>query len=164
MKKKGFTLIETLIVMLIISILISFAIPNYLEAKKTAQAAKVIADFEVIRTAVLIYYSETGTFPRNYYPGQLPPEIKKYLPVKFTFNLNPQIKATYDWENWVINGKPKHPKTKILYGISITTKDRALIRKLKGLLGSNFRWSLGNNYTFILESIRYEKKKPGIMR
>lgn len=154
MNKKGFTLLETMIAAMIISILLSFAIPNYLEARKTAQAAKVITDFEVIRSAVIEYYTDNGTYPKDYYPGKLPPELKKYLPVGFRFSLKPQINATYDWDNWVVNGKPKHPTTKILYGISVTTTDMALIRKIKGVYRGDFRWSINQNYTFILESVQ----------
>jgi len=153
MKKRGFTMLEVLLVLLIISTLISLAIPNYLEIRKMGQAVRVITDFEAVRTAVAAYYAETGVFPPDYYPGGFPPELKPYLKKDFKFNLKPAINATYDWDNWVVDGKPKHPKTNILYGISVTTTDMALITKIKGLYNGPFQWSINQNYTFVMEYI-----------
>ncbi|MDD3802768.1 MAG: type II secretion system protein [bacterium] len=153
MKSKGFVLIETLIVMMIIGILMSFALPNYFEAKKTAQAVRVIADFEAIRTAVIAYYGESGEFPPDGYPGGVPKQLKNYLPEGMSFDLRPELDVRYDWENWLVKGKPKHPKTNILYGVSVTTKDEALVRKIKGIFQNSIQWSINDNYTFVIEFI-----------
>lgn len=154
MNKRGFTLIETVASLLIIGILVNLAIPSFLDAKKTGEAIKIITDFEAIRTAVFAYYSDKGDFPADYYPGGFPKELKPYLPESFTFNLKPAIDATYDWDNWVVNGKPKHPYTNILYGISVTTTDMSLIKKIKALYKGPFQWSINQNYTFVLEYIK----------
>ncbi|MGE3063859.1 MAG: type II secretion system protein [bacterium] len=154
MKSKGFVLIESLVVLMIIGILISFALPNYLEVKKMAQAVKVIADFEAIRTAVISYYADSGEFPADGYPGGVPKVLKPYLPEGMSFDLRPELDVRYDWENWVIKGKPKHPKTNILYGISVTSKDELLIKKIKGIYRNSFQWSINDNYTFVIEFIK----------
>lgn len=152
--KRGFSLVELMVVILIISIIVNFSLPSFYEAKKTAEAAKVITDFEVIREAVAAYYVDTGKFPPDYGPGTVPKELKKYLPKGFKFNYNPQKDIRYDWENWIVNNKPKHPKTGILYGISLTTKDKALVKKVKGIFKGAFQYSLNDNYTFVLEYIK----------
>lgn len=154
MNKRGFTIIESLVVLMIISILVSFAIPRYIEAKKTAQAAKAITDFEAIRTAVISYYSDSGDYPPDYLPGKVPPEIQKYLPESFSFDLRPEMDIRYDWDNWVVNGKPKHPNTNVLYGVSVTTTDPLLIKKIKGLYRGPFLWTINQNYTFVFEFIQ----------
>ncbi|HAF07089.1 MAG: Prepilin-type N-terminal cleavage/methylation domain-containing protein [candidate division TA06 bacterium 32_111] len=151
--KGGFSLIELMVVILIISILVSFAVPSFYEAKKSAEAAKVITDFEVIRDAVVAYYADYGKFPPDMGPGIIPKDLKKYLPKGFKFDYRPKRDIRYDWENWVVNNKPKHPKTGILYGISLTTKDKALVKKVKGIFRGAFQYSLNNNYTFVLEYI-----------
>jgi len=153
MKKKGFTLIELMIVMVIIGILAAIAIPKYVDITKKAQAARVIADFRTILVAVEMCLAETGEYPRDYYPGGVPYELRPYLAEGFSFNLRPSMDVRYDWDNWVINGRPKHSFTGILYGISVTTKDMALINAIDELYDGGFTYSLGNNYTFVIEYI-----------
>ena len=158
--KKGFTLIETMVVLTIIGILVSFSMPEYMKAKKMAQAVSVIADFKVIHTAAVACFLETGKYPPDYYPGGVPKELKPYLPEDFKFSRTPELDVRYDWENWVLaNGKPKHPKTGVLYGISVTTKDKVLVKYITSIYQGKFYYSLGNNYTFIIEEIPEKPKK-----
>ncbi|KXK39104.1 MAG: Fimbrial protein precursor [Candidatus Hinthialibacteria bacterium OLB16] len=49
--KRGFTLIELLIVIAIILILISIALPNFLEAQMRAKVARVRSEFRSIEAA-----------------------------------------------------------------------------------------------------------------
>lgn len=152
--KKGFSLIELMVVIVIIGIIASFAIPQYLKAKKMAQAMTVIADFKAIHLAAVTCYAETGKYPPDYYPGGVPKELVPYLPADFTFDRRPYIDVRYDWENWVKDdGTPKHPYTGVLYGVSVTTKDLVLVKYIKGLYRSTFVYSLNDNYTFVMESI-----------
>lgn len=151
--RKGFTLIELMIVVLIIGILAAVAVPKYMDITKKAQAARVISDFRTILVAVEMCLSDTGEYPPDYYPGGVPYALRPYLADGFTFNLNPSMNVKYDWDNWVIDGRPKHSFTGIMYGISVTTTDMALINAIDEIYQGAFKYSLGNNYTFVIQYI-----------
>ncbi len=151
--RKGFTLVELMIVVIIIGILAAIAVPSYVGVSKRAQAARVIADFRTILVAVEMCVADTGEFPPDCYPGRVPRELRPYFADGFSFNLRPSMDVRYDWENWYVNGRPKHPHTGILYGISVTTSDMALINAIDELYDAGFQYSLGNNYTFVIEFI-----------
>lgn len=61
MKKRGFTLIEIIIVISIVSLLISIIIPNYIYYKKRAENAKAISYGNVIFQETLSEYCSKGT-------------------------------------------------------------------------------------------------------
>jgi prepilin-type N-terminal cleavage/methylation domain-containing protein len=58
--RRGFTLIELLIVIAIILILISIALPNFLEAQARARMARVKGDLRSLLTAVEAFRTERG--------------------------------------------------------------------------------------------------------
>ncbi len=61
--KRGFTLIELLIVIAIILILISIALPNFLEAQMRAKVAKVKGEIRSIALAQEQYYLDFKMYP-----------------------------------------------------------------------------------------------------
>ncbi len=63
--KKGFTLIELVIVIAILGILAGIAIPRFLDATATARGAKIVADLRTIDSAIVIYNAKTGAYPAN---------------------------------------------------------------------------------------------------
>lgn len=64
--KKGFTLIELVVVIAILGILAGIAIPRFLDATATARGAKIVADLRTIDSAIVIYNAKTGTFPKDF--------------------------------------------------------------------------------------------------
>lgn len=64
-KKKGFTLIEVLVVILIVAILSSLSMVAFAGARKTSRDQKRKADLEQIRSAVEIYRSDCLTYPAS---------------------------------------------------------------------------------------------------
>ena len=144
--KKAFTLIELMIVVIIIGILAAIAIPKYMDVTKKAEAARVIADFRTILVAVEMCLAETGEYPPDYYPGSIPRELRPYFAKGFSFDLRPTMDVRYDWENWVPYGYRV-----IVYGISVTTKDMALVSAIAEIYQGEFMYSLNSNYTFVIE-------------
>lgn len=60
--KKGFTLVELMMVVLIIGILVTIAVPNYSNAVERSKGSMAFSNIKTIRKAMLNYYSEYETF------------------------------------------------------------------------------------------------------
>jgi len=63
MYKKGFTLIELIVVIAIIAILASIVAPNAFRAVEKAKIARATGDMKNIKTAALGYNIDTGSWP-----------------------------------------------------------------------------------------------------
>lgn len=63
MKRKGFTLIELMVVIAIIIILAAIAIPNYISMTHRAQASRATSDAAVIATGLEVYKTDIGNYP-----------------------------------------------------------------------------------------------------
>ncbi len=152
-RRRGFTLIELMMVAAIIGLLARIAIPRVSDAVRRARATRVIGDFQAIRIAAFDYHAASGEWPPDYGAGTIPPELVGSLPDGFSFNRDGY---TLDWENWSLpGGTPTQPSTGILLGISVTVDDpqigEAVIRMLGD--GAGVRYAMGNTYTFMIVAI-----------
>jgi prepilin-type N-terminal cleavage/methylation domain-containing protein len=75
-KSRGFTLVEIMIVVAIIALLASIAVPNFLRARKRSQATRVLEDLRLLDSASDQYAIET-----NKISGMHPSigDLKNYL-------------------------------------------------------------------------------------
>jgi type II secretion system protein G len=64
-QRKGFTLIELMIVIAIIIILAAIAIPNYLKMTERARRARVAGDFTSLATSLEAYSVDWGAYPNE---------------------------------------------------------------------------------------------------
>ena len=60
MNKKGFTLVEIMIVVAIIGLLAAIAIPNFIRARTTAQKNACIANLKQLQGAIQVWAIDTG--------------------------------------------------------------------------------------------------------
>ena len=154
MSRRGFSIIEMLVVMAIVGVLARIALPTYHRLRRQAIAAQVVGDFKVVQNAVITYFTDHGTFPPEYGPGQIPTQLAGYLPTNFSF-ARPGSRYQIDYENWSLpNGLPSFPSTRILLGVSVVTDDTILADKVLGILGSQNAWfTQGSSYTFVLMQV-----------
>lgn len=144
--RDGFTFIELLMVVTIIGILASVAIPKYRTVKRRAMATQIAGDFDVVRLAAMSFQADSGYFPPETAPGTMPAAMQKYLPTNFDFQ---KQDWTIDYENWETNAQSR-TTTGILIGVSFTTPDQALGQTAMTLLGNAPSFTVGNKYTFLI--------------
>lgn len=149
-KRVGFTLIEVLTALMVMSVVARMGVPRYQEVWVRAEAARAAGDFHLVRQAAMEYLTDHNRWPQEMETGQVPPGLEPYLPDGYSFN-----RGFYrlDWENWPLPlGLPNHPDIQRVLGLTIVTRDPALGMALEELLGTNSpNFSLAGHYTFVLE-------------
>lgn len=63
MKRRGFTLIELMVVIAIIIILSAIAIPNYLKMTERAKKSRIASDMATLATGLETFKTDWGTYP-----------------------------------------------------------------------------------------------------
>lgn len=142
----GFTLVETMIVVVIVGVLASVAIPAFLRVKERSYASRIANDLRVFSTEFEVYRMEFGVWPDDCRHGEVPPELANELQ-KFA---QPAVtKDIWDWENRAVG---------VIAGISLYGKvgDRRVMVRVDELvddgdLGRGRFIENGNRYTWIME-------------
>ncbi|MCC5877143.1 MAG: prepilin-type N-terminal cleavage/methylation domain-containing protein [Candidatus Sumerlaeia bacterium] len=77
MKPKAFTLVELLVVVAIIAILASIALPNFLEAQVRSKVSRVKADMRTIAMAMETYHVDNNAYPQ----ANFVPRFRRFRPL-----------------------------------------------------------------------------------
>lgn len=148
----GFTLVEVLVVLAVLSIVSTIAAVRLQEAYYRGRAVKIIEDVNVIKVAAFQYYTDNGVFPRDVDAGRAPDGLEVYLGNRIRWV---QRDYSYDWDLWIRpNGDPAHPATGVLIGVSFLTEDvklrEAVLRTYRGPILQ----TLATSTTFVIEPFR----------
>lgn len=63
MQQKGFATLEVILMILVIAILASIAVPRFSAVSASANTAKIQADLSTIDTAIALYHMREGKYP-----------------------------------------------------------------------------------------------------
>ncbi len=104
--KKGFTLVEIMIVVALVAILIAIAIPNVLGVKRSGNISQAKSELAALQAALESYYMSTGAYPAalNDLTSATPNIIGTTLPtdpfvsgVDYGYNLSPSTVYFVVW-------------------------------------------------------------------
>ena len=100
--KRGFTLLELMIVVGIIGIMLMIAVPNFLKARKTSQVTRFVSDLRAIESAFLQYSFQHIGFPPDAPPGIVPTGMEDYLE-RIAWDKETTLGGNWDWSPAVAN-------------------------------------------------------------
>jgi len=145
----GFTLLELLIVFAVIGIIANIAIPGLYAALYRAKAARIIEDYNLVRSTVHQHYADHSFWPPEQGPGVEPPELAPYLQGRLVWT---HEDYKYDWELWIDgSGNPTEPATGVMVGFSIVTSDAALADAVHKIFKGTIIDTIPNHTTFVIE-------------
>jgi prepilin-type N-terminal cleavage/methylation domain-containing protein len=147
--ESGFTLLEVLIVCAVIGIICNIAIPSLYDALYRAKAARIMEDFNIVRTSMHQEYADHSVYPLDQGPGVEPPELTPYISGRVHWV---HEDYEYDWELWEDgSGNPTEPSTGVLVGFSIVTSDPALAAAVRRLYKGPILDTIPDHTTFVIE-------------
>ena len=132
--RKGFTLIELMVVIAIIIILAAIAIPNYINMTRRAQVSRASSDAAVLGTALECYRTDHAVYPLTAATLSV---LCTPLPVGTNGGVGPYIDATA-LANITTSAKTEATVAYTSDGnswtIVITTKDGQIVTDVNGIV------------------------------
>ena len=98
---RGFTLVEIMIVVVIIGLLATMAVPGFQMVRQNAQNNRFIHDIGVIRNTFDQYSLEQGQWPPDAGPATAPTGIEDYMPATI-WSADTSIGGNWEWDNGVL--------------------------------------------------------------
>jgi prepilin-type N-terminal cleavage/methylation domain-containing protein len=149
MNRRGFTLAELMVTMLITGVLAQIALPAVTIMRRKADATRVITDFRAIRWAAFDQYASLSHYAPAGGWGEIPDELKPVLPTGFTFSYK---NVQYRWAHYYLPaGLPGHPDQLELLGVEIKSDDASLMATIRGLYRGSIAFGTANQMTLVVD-------------
>jgi prepilin-type N-terminal cleavage/methylation domain-containing protein len=101
-RRRGFTLVEFVMALAVLGIAARIGAPNVAASIRTARGSALMREVAAVEGAVAAYVSDTGRWPADAPPGEVPPELQsEYLPPDFAFT---HRDYTLDYDHWSLTG------------------------------------------------------------
>ncbi len=147
--RRGWTIIELLMVMLILGILVNIAVPGLRLIRRRAEAAHIIGDMRVIHVAALAAHADRGVYPPTDDWGSVPPPFVPALPEGFEFRYG---EAMYRWHRYAApDGSPMDPSQTELLAVEVRVDDPGMASTIRALYKGRLTFGSSTNVFFILE-------------
>ena len=78
-RTRAFTLVEIMILVIIIGMMATMAMPHLAKARESSQNVRLMNDWRVFKAAFESYATETGEFPGEGTAGQIPMGMEEHL-------------------------------------------------------------------------------------
>ena len=96
--RRGYTIIEMLVVLAVLGVLATIAMPYYWDTRYRAIAANIVSDYNSVRVASLSYHANHATLPATHAWSTVPAEFTGMLPD--STNAFAQGAYEYRWYLW----------------------------------------------------------------
>jgi len=144
MTRKGFTLIELMTVIIVLSILAGIAVMKFIDLRNAALAAQVASDIHAVRVGAFNYFADQETWPAESSAGAVPIGLGPLLPGQLAGSFD-RVDYLLDYDNFGSGASP------IMIGVAITTSDPRLMAKFIATLGTKTPYFLsGSRLTYLI--------------
>lgn len=129
--RRGVTILELLVTMLILAITAGIALPKVQEVRRRGEAAAVVGAIEVVRHAAYSYNESTAQWPPSAAFGVQPAGLAPYLPEGFSF-VQPRFSLAWMSLDVLEGGQVREVHT-----IGASMRDGSTCAYMHGLLGGS---------------------------
>jgi prepilin-type N-terminal cleavage/methylation domain-containing protein len=125
MRRKGFTLVEMMIVVVVLAILAGIAVMKYIDLRNAALAAQMAQELRAIQIGAFNYYADKEVWPPDAGVGTVPPGLGPLLPGQLAGSFDRGY-YQFDFENF--GDDPDNTSPTMIVGVNITTNDPNSLR------------------------------------